>query len=101
MNNILGQPINPIAHPYADIFLLGFIAALSLIAALYFFRFWRDTRDWLFVSFVIFFVIQGCSDAAIISYSHPNLGHPWLYLIRLLSIIVVLAAILAKNYSRS
>lgn len=101
MNNLFGQSVNPIAHPYADIFLLGFIAALSLIAALYFFRFWHATRDWLFMSFVAFFLIQGCSDAVILSYSHPNLSHPWLYLVRLLSIIAVLAAILAKNYSRT
>lgn len=101
MNNIFGQTVNPISHPYTDIFLLGFIAALSLIAALFFLRFWWATRDRLFISFVIFFAVQGCSDAAILSYSHPNLGHPWLYLVRLLSIFVVLAAILAKNYSRN
>lgn len=101
MTNIFGHPVYPLAHPYADVFLLGFIAALSLIAALYFFRFWHATHDKLFLSFVIFFLVQGCSDAAILSYRHPNLGHPWLYLVRLLSIIVVLAAILVKNYSRS
>ncbi|HEV2465221.1 MAG TPA: DUF5985 family protein [Acidobacteriaceae bacterium] len=101
MNNIFGQAVNPLSHPYADIFLLGFIAALSLIAALFFLRFWWATRDKLFISFVIFFVVQGCSDAMILSYKHPNMGHPWLYLVRLLSIIWVLAAILAKNYSRS
>lgn len=100
MTNLFGQPINPIAHPYADIFLLGFIAALSLIAALYFVRFWRATHDILFLSFVVFFVVQGCSEAAILSYKHPNLGHPWLYLVRLLSILVVLVGILVKNYSR-
>lgn len=46
--------MSPIAHLHADIFLLGFVVASSLIAALFFLRFWRDTRDPLFVAFSAF-----------------------------------------------
>ena len=40
-------------------FLLGVIVTGSVLAALYFFKFWRRTRDFLFLAFAIFFVIEG------------------------------------------
>ncbi|MGC1784605.1 MAG: DUF5985 family protein [Acidobacteriaceae bacterium] len=89
--------MNPISHPLADIFLLGCIAAASLIAGLFFLRFWRSTRDPLFLAFAAFFIIQGGSNAFIVSLSRPNEGSLWIFLIRLLSVLVVLGAILWKN----
>ena len=89
----------PMSHPFLDIFLLGFVAACSLVAALFFLRFWRETRDLLFLSFVVFFTIQGFSNAFVISFRHPNIGSPWLFGLRLFSVFVVLAAIVRKNYS--
>jgi Family of unknown function (DUF5985) len=94
------QPLNPIVHPLVDIFLHGFIAACSLIAALFFLRFWRETRDWLFLAFVVFFVIQGFNTTYVISFRYPNLGNLWLFGLRLFSVLVVLAAILNKNFSK-
>lgn len=89
--------MSPISHPLADIFLLGFVAALSLVAGVFFLRFWRSTRDVLFLAFAVFFLIQGGSNTAVVSLSHPNEGSFGLFLIRLLSILVVLGAILWKN----
>jgi uncharacterized membrane protein HdeD (DUF308 family) len=91
--------MNPITHPLADIFLHGLIAACSIITGLFFLRFWRDTRDWLFLAFVIFFVIQGSDTTYVVSMHHPNIGSPWLYALRLFSVLVVLAAVLRKNFS--
>ncbi|HEX5234238.1 MAG TPA: DUF5985 family protein [Silvibacterium sp.] len=88
-------------HPFTDIFLLGFIAGCSLVAALFFLRFWRETRDLLFLSFVVFFVIQGFSNMFVISLRHPNLGSPLLFALRLFSVLVVLGAILRKNLSQN
>lgn len=87
----------PIGHPLLDYFLLGFIAASSLIAGLFFLRFWRSTRDPLFIAFAAFFVIQGGSNIAVVNLLHPNQGSLWLFLLRLLSILVLLGAILWKN----
>lgn len=101
MNYIFGQPISPLTHPYVDIFLLGFVAATSLSVALFFLRFWWGTRDVLFLAFVVFFVVQGCGDIFVLTLRHPNLGNPWLFLVRLLSVLGVLAAILVKNFSRN
>lgn len=93
--------IAPLSHPVLDIFLLGFLAAASLTAGLFFLRFWRDTRDELFFAFAVFFVIQGCSNAAVPQYHPMNLGTMWLFALRLFSILLILAAILRKNFSKS
>ena len=90
----------PITHPALDFFLLGFIAACSLLAGLYFLKFWRSTRDPLFLAFLVFFVVQGFTNAAILELPHPNEGSLAVYIIRLLSVLVVLVAILAKNIAR-
>lgn len=87
-------------YPNLDYFLLGFIAACSLVAGLYFLRFYRSTRDPLFLAFLVFFVVQGCTNVAILELSHPNLGSPMVFLTRLLSVLVVLAAILWKNVAK-
>jgi uncharacterized membrane protein HdeD (DUF308 family) len=91
--------MNPISHPLLDIFLHGVIAASSLIAGLFFLRFWRETRDSLFLAFLIFFVIQGSTTMYVVSMHHPNVGNPWMYGLRLFSVLVVLAAVLKKNFS--
>lgn len=93
--------MSPITHPILDFFLLGFIAACSWVAGLYFFKFWRSTRDPLFLAFLVFFVVQGSTNAAILSLAHPNEGNVIVFAVRLLSVLVVLAAILWKNLARS
>jgi uncharacterized membrane protein HdeD (DUF308 family) len=89
--------MNSMAHPLADIFLLGVIATSSLVAGLFFLRFWRSTKDILFLAFAVFFVVEGGSYAFVVSLSHPNEGGVWLFLVRLISILGVLGAILWKN----
>jgi len=93
--------MSPLAYPNVDFFLLGFIAACSLIAGLYFLRFYRSTRDPLFLAFLVFFVAQGCTNAVVLELSHPNLGTPMIFLVRLLSVLVVLIAILWKNVAKN
>jgi uncharacterized membrane protein HdeD (DUF308 family) len=92
--------MSPITHPLMDTFLLGFIAACSLVAGLFFLRFWRSTQDLLFLAFAAFFLIQGIRSTVVVSLSHPNEASPWLFLLHLLSVLVVLGAILRKNYGR-
>ena len=88
-------------YPNLDYFLLGFIAACSLVAGLYFLRFYRSTRDSLFLAFLVFFVVHGCTNAVTLELSQPNIGTPVIFLVRLLSVLIVLAAILQKNVTRS
>ena len=89
--------MSPLAFPNFDNFLLGFIVACSLVAGLFFLRFYRCTRDPLFLAFLIFFVVQGCTNAVVLELPQPNIGTPMIFLIRLLSVLLVLAAILWKN----
>ena len=92
--------MSPMTHPIADIFLLGFIAATSLVTALFFVRYWRDARDPLFLAFAAFFGIQGIVHSAVLLLSRPNEGNVWLFLMRLLSVLSVLGAILWKNSAK-
>ena len=93
--------MSSITYPNFDYFLLGFIAACSLIAGIFFLRFYRATRDPLFLAFLIFFVVQGCTNAVVLELPQPNLGTPMIFLVRLLSVLVVLAAILWKNLAKN
>jgi hypothetical protein len=93
--------MSPIVHPLTDAFLLGFIAAGSLVATLFFLRFWRDTRDLLFVAFAAFFALQGGGAAVLLCVARPNEGSVWLFLLRLSAILVVAGAVLKKNVGKS
>jgi uncharacterized membrane protein HdeD (DUF308 family) len=82
-----------------DGFLLGLIATASVTAGMFFLRFWRNTRDSLFLAFGASFIIEGLNRSAVLFTDKPNEGSPWTYLVRLLSFILILVAILRKNYS--
>jgi hypothetical protein len=92
--------LGPIAHPTLDTFLLGFVCASSLVAAIFFLRFWRATRDRLFVAFTVFFAIEGANEAYTSTLRHPNVGSLAVTLIRLLAVIGILVAILWKNLAK-
>ncbi|KAA6455880.1 hypothetical protein DYQ86_26960 [Acidobacteria bacterium AB60] len=92
--------LSPILFPRLDDFLLGFIVATSLVALLFFIRFWKSTRDPLFLAFGIFFAVQGVTRSAGLGLQHPNEGAVWIFAVRLLSVLGVLAAILWKNLRR-
>ncbi len=98
--NFNGVPFAPIAHIRLDMFLLGYIAAASAVVALFFLRFWRETRDFLFMAFAVFFIVQGGTRASALSETSPNLAVDWVYVLRLLVVLLVIGAILRKN-SRS
>lgn len=89
--------LGPVLHPVLDVFLLGFIGACAVCAAIFFLRFWRDTRDALFLAFAAFFAIQSASDFSTLELQHPNQGTVSLFVLRLLSVLLVLGAILRKN----
>jgi len=81
-----------------EAFLLGVIATASMTAGVYFLKFWRDTRDEFFLLFAAAFIVEALNRASMLLIEKPNEGNPWVYLVRLLSFLLVLAAILKKNY---
>ena len=80
-----------------DGFLLGVIAASSIIAGLFFLRFWRDTRDSLFLAFAAAFIIEGLNRTAMLLLQQPSEGHLWVYLVRFFAFLLIIAGIVAKN----
>ncbi|MEO6078873.1 MAG: DUF5985 family protein [Steroidobacteraceae bacterium] len=78
-------------------FLLGIIVAASLTAALFFTKFWRKTRDPLFLAFALAFMIEGLNRVGFLFLDRPNEGSPAIYVVRLLAFLLILAAILRKN----
>lgn len=78
-------------------FLLGVIVACSLTASGFFIKFWRQTRDTLFLAFGAAFMVEGFNRAMILFVDEPNLGHPLIYFVRLLSYLLILIAIINKN----
>jgi uncharacterized protein DUF5985 len=82
----------------SEAFLLGVIATSSFIASLFFLKYWRKTRDSLFLSFAVAFFIEALNRTGMIFISNPSEGSPWIYIIRLFAFLIILAAILQKNY---
>ncbi|MEO8595440.1 MAG: DUF5985 family protein [Candidatus Solibacter sp.] len=78
-------------------FLLGVIATSSITAGVFFLKFWKNTRDSFFLAFAASFVLEGLNRAAVLFAPRPNGPNSWTYLIRLLSLLLILAAILRKN----
>ncbi|MFL6549851.1 MAG: DUF5985 family protein [Povalibacter sp.] len=78
-------------------FLLGVVVTASLVAAAFFYRFWRRTHDRLFLAFAAAFAIEGLNRVSFLFIESPNEGSPTIYLVRLLAFLIILAAIVAKN----
>lgn len=80
-----------------DGFLLGVIATASITAGVFFLKFWRATGDIFFLGFAASFVIEGLNRSAVLFTQMPNQAGLWTYLVRLLSLLLILGAILNKN----
>ena len=78
-------------------FLLGVIVTASLTAGGFFLRFWRQTRDTLFLAFAAAFIIEGLNRVSLLFVERPNEGSPAIYLVRLIAFLLILAAIIRKN----
>ena len=81
-----------------EYFLLGMIAMASFIAGLFFLRFWRDTRDTLFLAFAVSFFIEGLNRVATLLLIRPNEGSPLIYTVRFFAFSLIVVAILKKNF---
>ena len=79
-------------------YLYGFLTAASLVAALFFFRFWRQSRDGLFCSFALAFVLLAANNA--LSAFLGGDEYPAIYLLRLAGFGLIIFAILRKNLAR-
>ncbi len=80
-------------------FLSGAVVMGFWLAGLFFLRFWRKTRDELFLAFTLAFWLLGLGQALLAFSKVPVEERSWLYLLRLVAFLLILAAIWRKNAS--
>lgn len=80
--------------------LLGAIAMSSLIAGLFFLRFWKSTRDRFFLFFAIAFWIDAVSRVFHALAGSLSENVPTLYLIRFFTFGLILFAVIDKNWPK-
>ena len=77
--------------------MLGAIAMASLVASLFFVRFWRQTGDRLFLFFAVAFGVDAVSRVILALGDISDEHEPFFYLARLISFGLILLAIIDKN----
>lgn len=78
-------------------FLSGAVTFGEFVAALFFLRFWRRTRDPLFLAFACAFALLGLGQGVLALADIPVEERSWVYLFRLAAFGLILAAIYRKN----
>lgn len=80
-------------------FVSGLIAMGFCVSALFFARYWRQTRDGLFAAFAAAFALLALNQT-LLAFSHvPIEERSPLYLLRLAAFALIIAAVLGKNLS--
>lgn len=81
-------------------FIAGLLAAGYLVAGLFFFKFWRRTRDHLFRAFAAAFGLMALNQAAPVLLGVPDEMLGGVYLLRLAAFLLIIWAVLRKNLPR-
>jgi hypothetical protein len=81
-------------------FVSGMIAMGFAVCAVFFLRFWRRTRDSLFLVFSIAFLLLALNQALSTLLGLLLEERSWLYLLRLAAFLIIIAAIVRKNIGR-
>ncbi|OYD82886.1 DUF5985 family protein [Azospirillum brasilense] len=79
------------------LFLSGMIAMGYAVAGLFFLRFWRRTKDSLFINFGCAFGLLALGQSIVALDSSVREEQGWMYLIRLAAFGLIIAAIVRKN----
>lgn len=79
--------------------LMGAVAMASLVATLFFLRFWHQTRDVLFLFFAIAFGLDAVT-RFILGLFHPaDEAEPLFYTARFIAFLLIVVGIVIKNRS--
>ncbi len=78
-------------------FLSGAVALGFAVCALFFLRFWRRTREELFLAFALAFLLLGIGQTILALANIPTEERGSVYLIRLAAFLLILVAIYRKN----
>ena len=85
------------SNEFAVAVLTGAVAMASFVATLFFLRFWRQTRDSFFLLFAIAFGLDSLTRFVLGLTHPPDETEPLFYLTRLVTFILIIAAIIQKN----
>ncbi len=80
-------------------FLSGAVTLGFLVAATFFLRFWRRTRDRLFIAFAAAFVLLALNQGLAAFLGAGDDLTPFTYVLRVLGFVLILLAIVDKNLS--
>jgi hypothetical protein len=80
-------------------FLSGAVAFAFAVCALFFLRFWRRTREELFLAFALAFLLLGTGQTILALANIPTEERGSIYLLRLAAFLLILLAIYRKNRS--
>ncbi|WP_372394808.1 DUF5985 family protein [Azospirillum sp. HJ39] len=83
--------------PTTSSFFTGALAALYAVAGLFFLRFWKRTRDALFMSFAMAFALLALNQILLALGGFEREEQSWIYLLRLLAFLLIIAAVVRKN----
>ena len=78
-------------------FLSGAITAGFVVAGFFFLRFWKRTRESLFIAFAAAFWLLGLAQALLTFTDIPVEERSWLFLLRLAAFSLILGSIWMKN----
>lgn len=81
-------------------FMLGAVAMGFFVAGLFFFRFWRETRDTLFALFALSFWAEAVNRTAFALSGDLHENRFAFYVLRLITYLLIIAGIIAKNIKR-
>lgn len=78
-------------------FMMGAIAMTSIIAGVFFLRFWRDTGDRLFAIFAASFFLLALTRLGLAMSQVQQEPNTHWYWVRLIAFVLILVAIIDKN----
>jgi len=78
-------------------FIAGAVTLGFALIALFFLRFWRDSREPLFLHFAIAFVLLAVGQGILTLADIPEEERSWVYLIRLAAFVLILIGVIRKN----
>lgn len=81
-------------------FMHGALTAMSVLATLFFLRYWRTSHDRFFLWFAGAFATLGVSWVLLACDTGTSEHSPYIYAVRMLGFLQILAAILLKNRRR-
>lgn len=78
-------------------FLGGVLTMGYVVLGVFFLKFWRRTRDPLFIMFTWAFWLMAVNGFAVSASSGYELDVVWSYMLRLLAFVLIIVAIVRKN----